>query len=145
MTLVDEKLEEGDEICGAVVSLRSKVDRIQLWTRSKDDVEKLNGIGKRLVKLPDVSEADNIGLEFQFNRDDRPPPKKFLSIQSVPTGHHRFPLFIPTSSNLRRRVGTPVCRDDRCARTGSVCDFRYRHGHWMRGVEGGETGLILDN
>lgn len=48
-----------------MVSLRSKVDRIQVWTRNKDDVEKLNGIGKRLVKLLDISDADNIGLEFQ--------------------------------------------------------------------------------
>jgi len=65
MALVGEELEEGDEICGAVVSLRSKVDRIQVWTRSKEDVERLNGIGKKLVKLLDVSEADSIGLEFQ--------------------------------------------------------------------------------
>jgi len=85
MALVGEELEEGDEICGAVVSLRSKVDRIQVWTRSKEEVEKLNSIGKKLVKLLDVSEADNIGLEFQYNTDDRPLPNKFLSIQSVPT------------------------------------------------------------
>lgn len=65
MALVGEELEEGDDICGAVVSLRSKVDRIQMWTRSKDDVEKLNRIGKKLVKLLDVSEADGIALEFQ--------------------------------------------------------------------------------
>jgi translation initiation factor 4E len=65
MALVGEELEDGDEICGAVVSLRSKVDRIQVWTRSKDDVERLNSIGKKLVKLLDVSEADGIGLEFQ--------------------------------------------------------------------------------
>lgn len=65
MALVGEELEDGDEICGAVVSLRSKVDRIQVWTRSKDDVERLNGIGRKLIKLLDVSEADNIGLEFQ--------------------------------------------------------------------------------
>jgi len=65
MALVGEELEEGDEICGAVVSLRSKVDRIQVWTRSKDEVERLNGIGRKLIKLLDVSEADNIGLEFQ--------------------------------------------------------------------------------
>ncbi|KJA26730.1 hypothetical protein HYPSUDRAFT_84159 [Hypholoma sublateritium FD-334 SS-4] len=89
MALVGEELEENDEICGAVVSLRSKVDRIQVWTRSKDDVEKLNGIGKRLVKLLDVSEADNIGLEFQYNSDDRPPPNKFLSIQSAPASSFR--------------------------------------------------------
>ncbi|KAH7909383.1 translation initiation factor eIF4e [Hygrophoropsis aurantiaca] len=90
MALVGEELEEGgDEICGAVVSLRSKVDRIQVWTRSKDDVEKLNGIGRKLVKLLDVSEADGIGLEFQYNTDDRPLPNKFLSIQALPTTSFR--------------------------------------------------------
>ena len=65
MALVGEELDEGDEICGAVVSLRSKVDRIQLWTRSKDDVEKLNKIGRKMVKLLDLSDEDQIGLEFQ--------------------------------------------------------------------------------
>jgi hypothetical protein len=65
MALVGEELEDGDEICGVVVSLRAKVDRIQIWTRSKEDVEKLNGIAKRLVKVLDISEADSIGLEFQ--------------------------------------------------------------------------------
>ena len=108
MALVGEELEDGDEICGAVVSLRTKVDRIQVWTRSKDDVERLNGIGKRLVKLLDVSEADGIGLEFQvnalcsiactrsltcslvqFNTEDRPLPNKFLSIQSIPMTSYR--------------------------------------------------------
>jgi len=89
MALVGEELEEGDEICGAVVSLRSKVDRIQVWTRNKEDVERLNAIGKRLVKLLDISEADNIGLEFQYNTDDRPLPNKFLSIQSMPTTSFR--------------------------------------------------------
>jgi hypothetical protein len=33
--VVSEELDEGDEKCGAVVSLRSKVDRIQLWTRRR--------------------------------------------------------------------------------------------------------------
>ncbi|KAG6831431.1 hypothetical protein H0H92_010644 [Tricholoma furcatifolium] len=89
MALVGEELEDGDEICGAVVSLRSKVDRIQVWTRSKDDVEKLNTIGKKLVKTLDVSEADAIGLEFQYNTEDRPLPNKFLSIQAVPNSSFR--------------------------------------------------------
>jgi len=95
MALVGEELEAdfGDEICGAVVSVRAKVDRIQLWTRSKDSVERLNAIGKRLVKLLDVGEADGIGLEFQFNTsthtaEDRAVLTKFLSIQSAPgTGY----------------------------------------------------------
>ncbi|KAI0073242.1 translation initiation factor eIF4e [Panus rudis PR-1116 ss-1] len=89
MALIGEDLDEGDEICGAVVSLRSKVDRIQLWVRSKDDVERINGIGKKLVKLLDVSEADGIGLEFQYNNDERPTPNKFLSIQALPQTSYR--------------------------------------------------------
>ncbi|KAK1229353.1 hypothetical protein PQX77_007586 [Marasmius sp. AFHP31] len=80
MALVGEELEEDmDEICGAVV-----------WTRTKEDVEKINGIGRKLVKLLDVGEKDGIGLEFQYNTDDRPQPNKFLSIQSMPpTGSFR--------------------------------------------------------
>ncbi|KAJ7229188.1 translation initiation factor eIF 4e-like domain-containing protein [Mycena pura] len=102
MALVGEELEEGqDLICGAVVSLRSKVDRIQVWTRFKDDVERLNAMGKKLVKLLDVSEADGIGLEFQFNSDDRPMPNKFLSIQSMPVTSYR-PTFQQTGG---ARVG----------------------------------------
>ncbi|KAJ3805171.1 hypothetical protein F5876DRAFT_91611 [Lentinula aff. lateritia] len=95
MALVGEELEEGgDEICGAVVSLRAKVDRIQVWTRRKDDVEKLNAIGKKLVKLLDVGEQDGIGLEFRYKTEDRGDrergmPSKFLSIQAVPNTSFR--------------------------------------------------------
>ncbi|CAL1708498.1 unnamed protein product [Somion occarium] len=103
MALIGEDLDEGDEICGAVVSLRSKVDRIQLWTRSKDDVEKINGIGKKLVKLLDVSETDGIGLEFQYNNDDRPTPNKFLSIQALPQTSYRS-----TFPNKPGYAGTPA-------------------------------------
>jgi len=97
MALVGEELEEGDDICGAVVSLRSKVDRIQVWTRNKEDVEKLNRIGKKLVKLLDVSEADGIGLEFQYNTEDRPLPNKFLAIHALPNSSYRA-TFQPSNS-----------------------------------------------
>ena len=52
----------------SVVSLRTKLDRIQLWTRSKDDVERINSIGKRIVKLLDVGNEPGVGLEFQVIR-----------------------------------------------------------------------------
>ena len=67
MALVGEELEESDDICSTVVSLRSKVDRIQLWTRSKDDVENINSIMRKLANLLGVSEADGTGLEFQVS------------------------------------------------------------------------------
>lgn len=101
MALVGEELEESDEICGAVVSLRSKVDRIQLWTRSKDDVERLNGIGKKLVKLLDVSEADSIGLEFQVR-----PAWPLSGTTSIDQS-----CLIGASSTIQR---TDLCRTSSC-------------------------------
>ncbi|KAG7096374.1 hypothetical protein E1B28_003818 [Marasmius oreades] len=96
MALVGEELEEdNDDICGAVVSLRSKVDRIQVWTRTKEDVERINGIGRKLVKLLDIGEKDGIGLEFQYNTEDRPQPNKFLSIQSLPATGFRTTFASP--------------------------------------------------
>jgi translation initiation factor 4E len=61
--VVSEELDEGDEICGAAVSSRSKVD--QLWILSKEDVEKVNGIGRKLVKLLDMSESERSGSIFR--------------------------------------------------------------------------------
>lgn len=98
MALVGEDLDDGDEICGAVVSLRSKVDRIQLWTRSKEDVEKINSIGRKLVKLLDVSEADGIGLEFQV-RITLSVCSPFDTVRSITTTTARR----RTSSSLSRR------------------------------------------
>ncbi|KAF8439817.1 translation initiation factor eIF 4e-like domain-containing protein [Boletus edulis BED1] len=80
MALVGEELEEGDEICGAV---------------------RLNGIGKKLVKLLDVSEADSIRLEFQYNTEDRPLQNKFLSIQAMPSTSYRS-TFGPSANQPRK-------------------------------------------
>ncbi|THH26383.1 hypothetical protein EUX98_g7805 [Antrodiella citrinella] len=107
MALIGEDLDDGNEICGAVVSLRSKVDRIQLWTRSKEDVEKINSIGKKMVKLLDISEADGVGLEFQYNNDDRPTPNKFLSIQALPQTSYRASFAKPGSVTSPTGPTTP--------------------------------------
>ncbi|QRV82155.1 eukaryotic translation initiation factor 4E type 2 [Ceratobasidium sp. AG-Ba] len=81
MGLVGQELDDKDDIiCGAVVSLRSKIDRIQLWIRQKDDVERVNAVGKRLVKLLDLDKEPGVQLEFQYNSDERVPPTKYISI-----------------------------------------------------------------
>ncbi|KAI5891924.1 translation initiation factor eIF4e [Schizophyllum commune H4-8] len=103
MALVGEELEEGhDEICGAV------------WTRGKDDVQRLNGIGKKLVKLLDISEADGLGLQFQFSTEARPQPNKFLSIQAMPQSGFRNSFHGPLDSGApfhhppRQDTASPV-------------------------------------
>ncbi|KIY65297.1 translation initiation factor eIF4e [Cylindrobasidium torrendii FP15055 ss-10] len=100
MALVGEQIEttsgeeDQGEICGAVVSLRSKVDRIQVWVRSKDNVGRVNDIGKKIVEVLGVGEQDSVGVEFQYNSEDRPPPGKFFGIQ-------------PQFSNYRGGGNTP--------------------------------------
>ena len=51
--------------CLQTYSTLTKFDGIQLWTRSKGGIEKVNGTRAQLVKLLDVFEADRTRLEFQ--------------------------------------------------------------------------------
>ncbi|CAG8614563.1 8425_t:CDS:2 [Paraglomus brasilianum] len=67
--LVGEELDEGDDICGAVMSRRLRGDRIAVWVRDKDNVPVINGIGKRLLKILDLLDEKGIGMDFQFNED----------------------------------------------------------------------------
>ncbi|KAJ1302163.1 hypothetical protein OPQ81_000991 [Rhizoctonia solani] len=92
MGLVGQELDDREDmICGAVVSLRSRIDRIQLWIRQKDDVERVNAIGKKLVKLLDLDREPGIQLEFQFNSDERAPTAKYISIMPPQPSFRRGP------------------------------------------------------
>ncbi|TKR87982.1 hypothetical protein L596_012296 [Steinernema carpocapsae] len=58
MAVVGEQFEEhGQEICGAVVNIRRKGDKITLWTRDalKDDVNlRIGQIFKQKLEIPDA-------------------------------------------------------------------------------------------
>jgi translation initiation factor 4E len=45
LALIGEELDDNDDVTGAVVSTRSKGDRIALWIRNKNDVDLVNKIG----------------------------------------------------------------------------------------------------
>jgi len=142
MALVGEELEGGDDICGAVVSLRTKVDRIQLWTRNKDDLEKLNAIAKKLVKLLDISEADNIGLEFQVShcslqvfllltglsvQQRRSSPSEQIFVYPSCSGKF-VPIIVPRTPFS----GTFSCQ---CNWWRRFRVFWYWYGHWAASLE----------
>ncbi|KAF9114210.1 hypothetical protein BGX27_011412 [Mortierella sp. AM989] len=83
-SLVGEQLDAGDDICGAVLSRRPKADRLAVWVRDKDNVEAINGIGKRLVQMLDLSK-ERISLEFQITTDSRSsgPPRSYVTLESI--------------------------------------------------------------
>ena len=48
--MIGEQFEDGNEICGAVVSVRQRQDRIAIWTRTATNEETQIHIGK--IDLP---------------------------------------------------------------------------------------------
>ncbi|KAF9338441.1 hypothetical protein BGZ91_008827 [Linnemannia elongata] len=82
--LVGEQLDLGDDICGAVLSRRTKADRLAVWVRDKDNVEAINGIGKRLIKFLDLAE-EKISLEFQITGDAKPSGllKSYITLETI--------------------------------------------------------------
>jgi translation initiation factor 4E len=72
MALVGDMIDTEDKVCGLVVSARPKMDRIQVWTRTADDVEYLNGLAQRMLDTLGLGpgETENISLEFQVSRDN---------------------------------------------------------------------------
>ena len=69
MALVGEILDPENQVCGLVASTRPKVDRIQIWTRIKDDVDAINLIGRRILEAMALEGRDieNLSLEFQVS------------------------------------------------------------------------------
>lgn len=67
LALIGEELDADNDVTGAVVSTRPKADRISLWLRSRDDVEKVNKLGRKLVDLLEVEKEPGVSLEFSVN------------------------------------------------------------------------------
>ncbi|KAF8975509.1 hypothetical protein BGZ46_009069 [Entomortierella lignicola] len=82
--LVGEQLDAGDDICGAVLSRRTKADRLAVWVRDKDNIEAINGIGKRLIQMLDLTK-EKISLEFQITTDSRSSglPRNYITLDSI--------------------------------------------------------------
>ncbi|MCO5599882.1 hypothetical protein L7F22_053989 [Adiantum nelumboides] len=70
LALIGENIDEADDICGAVVSTRTKGDRIALWIRDKSNVDLVNKIGRKFVSVLDLEKESGVSLEFSANMQD---------------------------------------------------------------------------
>ncbi|KAG0225441.1 hypothetical protein BGW42_004432 [Actinomortierella wolfii] len=84
--LVGEQLDEDDDICGAVLSRRSKADRLAVWVRDRNNIAAINGIGKRFIKLLDLHK-ERMTLEFQITGDVATTPistpKRYITLETI--------------------------------------------------------------
>jgi len=112
LALIGEELDENDDVTGAVVSTRSKGDRIALWIRNKSDVDLVNKIGKKFVMLLDLEREPGVSLEFSPNSMDngisnrRPSqgtPSKFISFNNPP--NFSSPNFGSSGTQLQTQPG----------------------------------------
>ncbi len=60
--MIGEQFAEPSEVCGAVVSVRQKQDRISLWTRTADKESIQVTLGKQLKQVMNVEEGTRIGF-----------------------------------------------------------------------------------
>lgn len=81
MALVGEVLDPEDQVCGVVASNRPKVDRIQVWTRGRDDVDVVNRIGRGILEAMgfDLREMEAVSMEFQVGIGFQNLPRHSLS------------------------------------------------------------------
>ncbi|KAH9814320.1 hypothetical protein DFH28DRAFT_928913 [Melampsora americana] len=79
--LVGEEVDVLDDVCGAIVATRPRGNRVQVWMREKSNVERVNGLGKRLMKVLEINEESGISLEFSSHSGPNNSASKFISIQ----------------------------------------------------------------
>lgn len=73
LALIGDTLEDNDLVTGAVCSLRSKGDRITLWTRRKEPIDELNSLATRVLRLLELEDQPGIQLEFGVNSGSKEP------------------------------------------------------------------------
>ncbi|CAO2823457.1 unnamed protein product [Amaranthus hypochondriacus] len=62
LAMIGEQFDHGDEICGAVVNVRGKQDKISIWTKNAANEAAQLSIGRQWKKFLDYN--DNIGFIF---------------------------------------------------------------------------------
>lgn len=62
LACIGEQFDEGDEVHGIAVNIRSAKDRIEVWTRSAANEAVQTSIGKQFKAVLDIPESQRIGF-----------------------------------------------------------------------------------
>ncbi|KAF7840390.1 eukaryotic translation initiation factor 4E [Senna tora] len=65
LAMIGEQFDHGDEICGAVVNVRSRQDKISIWTKNASNEGAQVSIGKQWKEFLDYNET----IGFIFHED----------------------------------------------------------------------------
>jgi translation initiation factor 4E len=62
MGIIGEQFTEGQDICGVVVSIRNKQDRVALWTSTASNEAAQVSLGKEFKAILDIPDRQTIGF-----------------------------------------------------------------------------------
>jgi len=68
LCLIGETFDHSDQICGAVVNIRTKADKISVWTADGSNKEAVMEIGYKLKESLRL-ETDKFNLVYQMHKD----------------------------------------------------------------------------
>lgn len=71
LAMIGEQFDHGDEICGAVVNIRAKQDKISMWTKNAANESVQISIGKQWKELMDYKESIGFIVHEDAKRLDR--------------------------------------------------------------------------
>lgn len=71
--MIGEQFEDSDEVCGAVVSIRGRKNRLALWTKTATADVAQKKIGAAFKRYAELDPRQKIGyqvlFDFSFNHD----------------------------------------------------------------------------
>jgi translation initiation factor 4E len=71
LAMIGEQFDEGDEICGAVVSVRARQDKISIWTKTASNEAAQVSIGKQWKDILDFNEKIGYLVHDDAKRQDK--------------------------------------------------------------------------
>jgi len=76
LTMIGDNFDDADDICGLVVSVRAKTNRVQLWIRHADDREAVRRIGKQFKDINRIRQQTKIVFYSHDDQKDFAKPSK---------------------------------------------------------------------
>lgn len=78
LSCIGEHYDDGDEICGVVVNVRMKQNRISLWTKTAANEAAQVAIGRQFKEICGVNEGNRIGfLAHSDAKNEKKPTDRY--------------------------------------------------------------------
>ncbi|KAH7292938.1 hypothetical protein KP509_28G004300 [Ceratopteris richardii] len=77
LAMIGEQFNESDEICGAVVSIRTRLEKLALWTKTASNEAAQMSIGKQWKDLLDYHDKIGFIAHEDAIRDDKSAKNKY--------------------------------------------------------------------